>query len=92
MAIGFIILGVSLYTLFVYYKKTPYTILSKYSYCIYIYLNCPCCDGLRIWSVKTPIHFIYVVRAAKSRRTCKNPYDDMSGQRAVVDLNLLFQQ
>lgn len=37
MAIGFIILGVSLYTLFVYYKKTPYTILSKYSYCIYIF-------------------------------------------------------
>ncbi|CAB3248590.1 unnamed protein product [Arctia plantaginis] len=32
MAIGFIILGVSLYTVFVYYKKTPYTILRKLTF------------------------------------------------------------
>lgn len=30
MAVGFIIIGVSVYTVFVYYKKTPTAILSKY--------------------------------------------------------------
>lgn len=39
MAIGFICVGVVVYTLFVYYKKTPTTLLSKYIIIYEVILN-----------------------------------------------------
>lgn len=39
IAIGFIVIGVAVYTLFVYYKKTPKRLLSEYTFYLFIIKN-----------------------------------------------------